>query len=219
MVSGSGCPSLPAARSSKSILNRPKFLRLIDILNGCKKELPESQQKLYYLLYDDAMRICMRYTRRPEEAAEIINNGFLEIFRRIPAFAYPTDQQYIEWSFRSWFKKIMAHAAVDYLRKDRNNILNGNVKNIDGKDLDTPGYDIHPLDHIAYGELIGYIHALSPAYRIVFNLFVIDGFSHDEIAGMLGISAGTSKSNLFRAREQLRNMLKKTNEEAIAKYN
>ena len=161
----------------------------------------------------------MRYTRKLEEAAEIINDGFLEIFRRIPGFEYPADRQYIEWSFRSWFKKIMVHAAVDYLRKDGSNILKGNVKSINGGDQDTPGYDIHPLDHIAYGELISYIHALSPAYRIVFNLFVIDGFSHEEIAGMLKISAGTSKSNLFRAREQLRKMLKKTNEETIAKYN
>jgi RNA polymerase sigma-70 factor (ECF subfamily) len=192
---------------------------LIDILNGCKKALPDSQKKLYYLLYNDAMRISMRYTRHPEEAAEMINNGFLEIFRRIPRFEYPADHHYIEWSFRSWFNKIMAHAAVDYLRKNRNDLLNGSIKDIEGSGQETAAFEIHPLDHIAYGELIGYIHTLSPAYRIVFNLFVIDGFSHEEISGMLGISAGTSKSNLFRAREQLRKMLKKTNEETIAKYN
>jgi RNA polymerase sigma factor (sigma-70 family) len=174
---------------------------------------------LYYLLYDDAMRICMRYTNKPEEAAEMINNGFLEIFRRISGFEYPADRRHIEWSFRSWFKKIMAHAAVDYYRRYRNNILSGDLKSIESNNQGHADSGIHPLDHIAYEELIGYIQSLSPAFRTVFNLFVIDGFSHEEIAAMLGISTGTSKSNLFRAREQLRKMLKKTNEEVIARYN
>ena len=209
----------PACRRVKSLFIVPNSYRLIDILTGCKKELPESQKELYYLLYDDAMRICMRYTYKPEEAAEMINNGFLEIFRRISVFEYPADRRQIEWSFRSWFKKIMAHAAVDYYRRHRNNILSGDLKSIESNNQDHADPGIHPLDHIAYEELIGYVQSLSPAFRIVFNLFVIDGFSHEEIAGMLKISTGTSKSNLFRAREQLRKMLKKTNEEVIARYN
>jgi len=152
------------------------------------------------------MSICDRYASRQEDSIEILNDGFLKIFKEIhhysPAYADQVS------SFKGWLRKIMIYTAIDNFRKNNKYNLT--------KELDTtlhhmPADNESAFDKISYDEIIRFIQKLTPVYRAVFNLFIIDGLSHDEIATQLGISVGTSKSNLSKARKQMQKILFKEN--------
>ncbi|GAA4308253.1 RNA polymerase sigma factor [Compostibacter hankyongensis] len=186
------------------------------ILEGCKREQRASQKELYNRFYGYGMSICMRYARHYEDALEILNDGFLKVFRGLPRFSYPEDENRLPSSLVTWIRKIMIHTAIDYYRSARHHAQEHEYELQEGKEAVYEQGD--PLNRMTYAELIGVVQQLSPAYRAVFNLFVIDGFSHEEVAAILGISVGTSKSNLSKARLHLRHLLKNTHEEIAAKY-
>jgi RNA polymerase sigma factor (sigma-70 family) len=181
-------------------------------IRGCTLNNRESQKKIYNSFYSYGMAICDRYTKRKEDSIEIFNDSFLKIFKEIhrykPSYADELN------SFKGWLRKIMIYTAIDHCRKYNKHYFTA--------ELDTslsyfPVEEENAFDMISYDEIIGAIRELSPAYRTVLNLFIIDGFSHEEIANQLGISVGTSKSNLSKARQQLQKILKKDNKILIAK--
>ncbi|MEP6595923.1 MAG: sigma-70 family RNA polymerase sigma factor [Ginsengibacter sp.] len=171
---------------------------LIQHIGGCSLNNRESQKKIFCSFYGYAISICCRYTNKHEDAAEILNDGFLKIFKEIHRFS-PAYSDVIS-SFKGWLGKIMVYTAIDYNRKyhkqDMMTFLNGKV-------VEMPSLYENAIDKISYNEIIHAVQNLSPAYRTVFNLFVIEGFSHQEIAKKLGISTGTSKSNLSKAKRHL----------------
>jgi len=178
------------------------------LLNGCKKNDRESQRLLYQHYYGYAMSICVRYCRSMEESKEIVNDGFMKVFQKI-------DQHATESSFKAWLRKIMINSSIDHYRKE--------VKHHHHTDIDQMKIqgiaNNSALDDLSYAELIGMIQSLSPGYRAVFNLYVIDGFTHQEIGEILSISEGTSKSNLMKARGNLKKMIEKMNRgDLYAKY-
>ena len=186
---------------------------LVEILDGCKKGVAESQRELYELLYEYALKICRRYTAESGDAQEIMHDGFIKIFRYIGGFTYPLNTDELIHAFRSWVKKIMTYTAIDHQRKNKNHFLQrGGYQEIENQTM-------YYTDNFGYSELIGMVRQLPLSYRWVFNLYVIDGYSHKEIAALLKISESTSRSNLAKAKEHLRQMLKKTNEEVLAKCN
>ncbi len=151
------------------------------------------------------MRICLRYSKNEEEALEVMNDGFFKIFTKIET--YDPDRP-----FPVWLRRVMVNTALDRYRQE--------VKfhEMDGGALtDTFASDETISSGMAYDEILSFIHQLTPAYRMVFCLAVIDGYSHEEIAGKLGISVGASKSNLARAREKLRAMLSKLSADEYAR--
>lgn len=158
------------------------------------------------------MSICDRYTSREEDASEILNDGFLKIFKEIHHFkpAY-TD---VVSSFKGWLRKIMVYTAIDHFRK---NNKHQNISELDTAIIHLPAESETAVDKISYDEIIRFIQDLSPAYRTVLNLFVVEGFSHEEISKQLGISVGTSKSNLAKARKQLQKILFRQNKILLAK--
>lgn len=154
------------------------------------------------------MSVCMRYCRSLEESKEIVNDGFMKVFQKL-------DQHETESSFKGWLRKIMINSAIDHYRKESKHY--NHVEASPDRTFE-PGVGT-VLDDISYTELIGMIQHLSPAYRAVFNLHVIDGFTHEEISKILNISEGTSKSNLMKARENLKVMIDKANRKgAYVKY-
>ena len=158
------------------------------------------------------MSICDRYTSREEDASEILNDGFLKIFKEIHHFK-PAYADVVS-SFKGWLRKIMVYTAIDHFRK---NNKHQNVTELDTAIIHLPADDETAVDKISYDEIIRFIQELSPAYRTVLNLFVVDGFSHDEISKQLNISVGTSKSNLAKARKQLQKILFRQNKILLAK--
>ena len=141
------------------------------------------------------MSICFRYVNDQNEAQSIMNNGFLKIFLNIEKYNP-------EYDFKPWFKTIMVNTSINHVKKMKK------FKSEVG--LDTISHypttdDI--LSKISFDELLRTIQSLSLAYRTVFNMYVLDGYKHEEIAQKLGISVSTSKSNLSRAKVRLRDMI------------
>lgn len=168
------------------------------LIDGCIKNDRRCQKDLYKLYYGYAMRICLRYAQNKDEAVEMVNDGFMKVF----TYLHRYDQGR---SFNSWMSTIMINTSIDHYRS--------RIKQLQMEELN----DKHELEdssnilsHLNYEDLIKLVQKLSYAYRTVFNLFAIDGYSHEEIAEKLSISVGTSKSNLFKARENLKKMLAET---------
>lgn len=176
-------------------------------IRGCALNKRESQKMIYSSFYGYAMSICHRYTNHEEDATEILNDGFLKVFVEIYRFK-PAYTDTIN-SFKGWIRKIMIYTAIDHFRK---NVKHRMTTELNETYMHLPDGDEDALAKISHEEIINAIKFLTPGYRTVLNLFIIEGFSHDEIAKELGISVGTSKSNLAKARKQLQKILLHHNE-------
>ncbi|MEP6712245.1 MAG: sigma-70 family RNA polymerase sigma factor [Ferruginibacter sp.] len=180
--------------------------QLLHIVHGCVKANRQSQKEFYKFYYGFAKSICMRYCDYPDEVVEIVNDSFLKIFKTIASFN-PRYENY-EASLIGWMKSIIIHTAIDYFRKSRKNYVIDEIEEMHFEIYDSCETSI---DRMSYKEIFELVQKLSPVYRTVFNLYVIDGFKHEEIANQLNISVGTSKSNLAKARVNIQKMLKALN--------
>jgi len=193
----------PVAERITNPNDPPSMLLLIQ---GCKRHDRESQRMLYQHYYGFSMSVCLRYCRTAEEAKEVLNDGFMKVFQKI-------DQYKLETSFHGWLKKILINTAIDHYRRERKHYHHADLDDASGAVSSTAS----AADELAYHELLSLVQKLSPAYRTVFSLYVIDGYTHDEISKMLSISEGTSKSNLSKARENLKRMLQNVSSISYAK--
>lgn len=175
---------------------------LHQLIRGCIKQDRKCQKMLYKAFYGFSMGICLRYAGNRDEAAEVMNQGFFKVFTHIESFD-------ISRPFKAWLGKIMMNVSIDYYR--------ANLKMAYTEDLDQAEHvsdgDIADKN-LNYADLLAMVQKLPQAYRTVFNLFAIEGYSHEEIATMLNINAGTSKSNLHKARQKLKNMILKADSSA-----
>ena len=168
----------------------------MDIINKCLKGDRVAQNELYKEYYSYGLSICRRYVNDDLEARSVLNEGFFKVFKNISSYN-------ANYDFKPWFKTIMVNTALDHLRK------NSKLKNHAALDLNSDiSIKSSTISNMAFEEMLEVINELPLSYRTVFNLYVIDGYKHNEIAKQLGISVGTSKSNLSRAKEKLRSLLK-----------
>lgn len=173
------------------------------MLLGCRQNNRNCQKELYYLLRGFAMKICYRYTDNSDEAEELMNEAFIKLFKNIQQFDEFRQEDTL-LSLKGWFKRILVNTCIDQYRKKKSSV-NGHILSNESEKIADTGEN--GLDILSYKEIIEAIRLLSPSYRTVFNLFVIEGLSHDEISKKLGISVGASKSNLSKARDNLRKLL------------
>ena len=181
-------------------------------IERCALNNRESQKKIYSSFYGYAMAVCDRYTNNQNDAVEILNDGFLKIFKEI--YRYKPAYTDVVSSFKGWLRKIMVYTAIDHFRKNHKHQFTADLDN-GIVQVASAGEDA--LDRISYEEIIRSIQDLTPGYRTVLNLFIIEGFTHEEISEQLGISIGTSKSNLAKARRQLQKILFHQNQIQITK--
>lgn len=173
---------------------------LVQIINGCCKRQRESQKKLYELYYAYGMSITLRYSDSRNQAAEILNDAFIKVFDNIKS--YDNNRP-----FKPWLRRIIINTAINHYHKHKKENENKfsqfeiHENNLGRKETITSS--------ISYQDIIKMVQRLTPAYRTVFNLHVIEGFTHSEIADLLGIAEGTSKSNLAKAKKNLRVILEK----------
>ncbi len=144
-----------------------------------------------------AKLVTSRYAANAEEGEEIVNDGFLKVFQNLGKYQF-------EQPFRAWVRTIMVRTAIDYYRK---NLKHHELVPLDDLEVTNIGADV--ISKISTSEILKLIQLLSPAYRMVFTMYVLDGYTHKEIASMLEIKEGTSKSNLQDARKKLQIMIKK----------
>ncbi|HEY2726413.1 MAG TPA: RNA polymerase sigma factor, partial [Parafilimonas sp.] len=156
-----------------------------------------------YLPY--ALRISYRYVHSFENAAHAANDAFVKIFKNFKKFEI-RDYEHVESMLLGWIRRIVINASIDFMGRENLISTNGAFHN---ENWEHKGTNNHGENQLVYKELIALIRKLSPAYKVVFNLYVIDGYTHQEIANMLGISVGTSKSNLSKARAFLQKYLVK----------
>ena len=181
-------------------------------IQGCVLNDRLSQKRIYTSFYNYAMSICSIYTTSYEDSVEILNDGFLKVFKEIYRYQ-PAYADHI-LSFKGWLRKIMLYTSIDHFRKNHKHRF---IKELDNEAtwISTTGEDA--LDRISHNEILRSMQKLTPGYRVIFNLFIIENFSHEEISKQLGISIGTSKSNLARGRKQLQKILLDENQITIPK--
>lgn len=172
------------------------------IISGCLKKKRSAQKALYDRYHPVLMGICLRYAKSRTEAEDVLLMGFTRIFKKL-------DTYHGEGSFEGWMKKIMVNVAIDNYRKNLKHYFNVNYDNVSAQEI---GYDYIP-DSFSLQEIIKTIQDLPVGYRVVFNLFAIDGYSHKEIAEKLSISESTSKTQLLKARKKLKKKLVLLNSE------
>ena len=176
---------------------------ILSLIDCCRKNDREGQQELYKLLYSYAYSITSRYANDDQEANALTNDSFLKLFKNIHLCKLDKSTNVVN-SFKGWFRTIIVHTCIDRYRS---------TKNVKIFDISTQyaltDHTENGEDNLGYKEIMSVVMQLSPAYRTVFNLHVIEGLSHEEIGKLLKISTGTSKSNLSKAREHLRTALEK----------
>lgn len=165
-------------------------MSLDQLIEHCKKHDTKAQSDLYKLFSSKLFAVCLKYSKSYAEAEDNLQDAFLTIFKKI-------EQYKNKGSFEGWLKRITINTALQcYRNKKVFNIINENT-------LENAEHDVDEND-IPINYLLQIIQELPDRYRLVFNLYVLDGYSHKEIASMLDINIGTSKSNLARARQILK---------------
>ena len=163
------------------------------ILDGCRRENRDAQRRLYEHFFGYGMSICLRYSKSRDEALEIFNDGLLKVFTRL-------DQFDPAFRFEGWLRSILIRTAIDYHRSQHRFPEPVGLENL----AEQPDDDSTLMAILSPDEdVLPILQKLSPAYRVVFNLYVMEDYRHHEIAEMLGISVSASRSNLVRAKQQL----------------
>jgi RNA polymerase sigma-70 factor (ECF subfamily) len=165
------------------------------IVEGCVKNDQIYQTILFEMFHDTMLKISRKYMFNEHQAQDVVQLSFIKIFKNISTYS-------INSSLDSWIRKIVTHTAIDEIRRNkRKNIIT---------DIDISSLKIEEKEYneTTLNSILSAIEKLSPAYKEVFKLYVLQEYPHKEIAEMLGINEGTSKSNLFKAKAKLRNILK-----------
>jgi len=176
---------------------------LRNIIEGCIKGKRKYQKQLFEKYYGKMTAVCLRYARDEDEAQDMVQNGFIKVFNKLDVYNYTG-------SFEGWVRRIMVNTAIDLIRKNKNNTYSIEeessipaIEEENGIILEEEMYDLN----VKANKAIEAISRLSSGYKMVFNLYVMEGYTHKEIAEYLGISEGTSKSNLAKAKQKLRALL------------
>ncbi len=167
-----------------------------DLINGCLEGNRRMQEELYRRFSSRMYAVCLRYAGNGEEAQDILQEGFIKVYKKLYSFRR-------EGSFEGWVRRIFVNTAIEHFRRKRYlmPVTEKEENTIEGKYTSV-------LDSLAEKDIMALIQELSPGYRTVFNMYVVEGYTHKEIGDMLGISEGTSKSQLSRAKVILQEMVK-----------
>jgi RNA polymerase sigma-70 factor (ECF subfamily) len=167
-----------------------------ETIKGCRKRHRTSQKELYKMFYAYGMSITLRYADSRDQAAEILNDAFMKAFTNISSYD-------LSRPFKPWLRQIIVNTAINHYHRTKNERKWEDLEAV--RELRSKEEAI--ISGISYQEIIDLVQQLTPAYRTVFNLYVIEGYNHREIAEKLGIAEGTSKSNLSKAKKNLQVLL------------
>lgn len=175
-----------------------------DIISGCVVNDHKYQKKLYERYYGYALKTVFRYIFIYDKAVDVVNDGFVKLFRHFGQFK-ADDVENTERMLMGWIRRIMINNAIDAMRKN-NMMAEGGYTSEAVWNETSHGDDADQM--LLYKDLMEQVGKLPPMYRTVFNMHVIDGLNHNEISEAMGIAVGTSKSNLWKARQLLQTYLK-----------
>jgi RNA polymerase sigma factor (sigma-70 family) len=167
-----------------------------ELIKRCRAAEPKAQELLYKRFACKMLGVCLRYAADRMEAEDMLQNGFVRVFGKI------TDYR-AEGSFEGWIRRIMVHSAIEYYRKHHKMVQMSQLEGIGMEPSVSPA----ATANLDAKDLMTLVQSLSPGYRMVFNLYAIEGYSHFEIGRIMGISEGASKSQLSRARAVLKELI------------
>lgn len=168
------------------------------LVKECVKGNPKAQRMLFDKFSSKMMTVCLRYTKDTSEAEDALQDGFIKIFNKLPEFK-------MEGSLEGWIRRIMVNTSLDALRKAKRFQTDANLEEVDYK---VSNFEL-ASDQLQAADLLKIINEMPDGYKVVFNLFAIEGYGHKEIGELLGISENTSKSQYSRARAFLKTQLEK----------
>jgi RNA polymerase sigma factor (sigma-70 family) len=170
---------------------------LNELLVQCIDKQAKAQKKLFDILSPRMFAICLRYAQNEDEAKDILQEGFIKIFNNLEQYSH-------KGSLEGWLKRIFINTCIEFHRKNQKHRILDKIENSPEISIDS-----HTLSLLKKADLMKLVQSLPKGYKTVFNLFVVDGFGHAEIAKMLNISENTSKTQLFKARQILQEMILK----------
>lgn len=166
-----------------------------DLIKGCIEGDPDMQRLLYERFSSKMYGVCLRYAENTEDANDVMQEGFIKVYKSLSKFR-------AEGSFEGWIRRIFVNTSIEHYRKKVKlyNVTEVQENTIEDNELDA-------LDSLATKDILSIVNELSPGYKQVFNMHVVEGYSHKEIAEVLGITEGTSKSQLARAKGVLKKII------------
>ena len=174
-----------------------KSVNEASLIAACLNEERWAQKELYEKFFGKMMGVCLRYSNNGEDAKDILNEGFIKVFRYLHRYKVGT-------SLNGWIRRIMINTSIDFYRKS----IRHRTEDLEYA-VNTKSTNEDAISNYSAKEILALIQKLPPSYRAVFNLYAIEGYSHRECAQQLGISESTSRSNLVKARTKLKVMLEK----------
>lgn len=177
---------------------------LFEIIEGCIRGERNCQQKIYESFYGTMMGLCLRYTKDKDDALDVLQDGFIKVFLNLKHFGN-------KGSLEGWMRKIMVNTAIDFYRRNKKSLLFADSEYVEknAEEVTEENNNEEEFLSISASEIMEAVQQLTPAYRTVFNMYVVDGYTHKEIAEQLGINEGTSKSNFAKAKKNLKKVLAK----------
>lgn len=166
-----------------------------DLIKGCINGDPQMQRSLYQRFSSMMYGVCLRYSENAEDANDVLQEGFIKVYKNLDKFRG-------DGSFEGWVRRIFINTSIEHYRKK---VKLYNVSEVQENTVEDT--DLSALDSLAVKDIMNIINELSPGYKQIFNLHVVEGYSHKEIADMLGITEGTSKSQLARAKGVLKKII------------
>ena len=163
------------------------------LIKGCQENNRKAQEQIYGMFYEAMVHLCLRYTKNEDDAVEVLNNGFLKVFKKIDQYD-PSKA-----ALSTWIRSIIVHSAIDFIRVQRQPVVS-----MSPQYEETSPIENMAIQKIAAGELLALIRDLPATTQLVFNLYVLEGYSHKEIAAILEMSEGTSRWHLSEARRILK---------------
>ncbi|MCX7955184.1 MAG: RNA polymerase sigma factor [Bacteroidales bacterium] len=171
------------------------------IIEKCKKGDLMSQELIYKSFYGKMLPVCMRYSKNKEESYDILQEGFVKVFNNLSSFNF-------KGSFEGWIRRIMVNTAIDMFRKSKSStLLTEPISDNSIEEIYLNDEEEKMIEELKGEIILNLIQQLPPAYRMVLNLYVFENLTHAEIAQLLGIKEGTSKSNYFKAKEKLKKLI------------
>ncbi|WP_082468465.1 RNA polymerase sigma factor [Pedobacter sp. R20-19] len=182
-----------------------KILRFEEILKGCVKNDNSCKEMMYKSFYGYLMGIILRYTKNTSDSEELVNDTFIKIFKHVAGFKPPANPEELQRSFRGWIAQIASRTAIDKIRSSKAHFY-----------VDELNEDQHPVTQVSIAselhvsDIMNLLNHLPDTQRLVFNLYEIEGFAHEEISKMLNIPESSSRVYLTRSKNKLRTLYTNT---------
>lgn len=189
------------------------MLNFEETIVGCLRNDNKSKEMVYKSFYGYLMAIILRYVKERDDAEELVNDVFIKIFNAVNQFNFPKNKEEHQKAFKAWISKIASRTAIDFLRSKRSLLSIDEV--VEEKE---PLTEINIITALNVKDILKLLDALPEIQRLIFNLYEIEGFSHDEISKSLNIPESSSRVYLTRAKNKLRMLYSKTIENNYATY-